>query len=153
MIEDVGRIRSRRNSALAEDIEGFSLEENPAIKPLDSDNRRYSSYLTPEDAWRSERRPPLRHSRSMEVLTEFSQPEKDKVGLVYQSRQNNDLEEQIQSANPWQTDEKVGGIAYTLKVSVLSLARTCNSPPDHCCWRRWGRQDLSDPPADQEAVQ
>ena len=101
MIEDVGRIRSRRNSALAEDIEGFSLEENPAIKPLDSDNRRYSSYLTPEDAWRSERRPPLRHSRSMEVLTEFSQPEKDKVGLVYQSRQNNDLEEQIQSANPW----------------------------------------------------
>merc|ERR1719192_1076820 len=53
----------------------------------------------------------------MEVLTE-----RENVGLVYQGRQTLDLEEEIRSANPWQAEEKVGGIAYTLKIIVVGDA-------------------------------
>ena len=132
LLEDAGR---RNSEILADDYDVFSLEESPAIKTEDYE-RKYSTHLSPEDALRSERRPPrLRQSRSMEVLSEFS-PEKERVGLVYQGRQTLDLEEQIQSANPWQAEEKVGGIAYTLKVSVhvCGNVRLTNSPLDHCCW-------------------
>ena len=77
-------------------------------------------FLSPYDAWRgSEKCPPrLRHSRSMEVLTLNDNSDTDRVGLLYGGgRHTRDLEEQIRSADPWQAEEKVGGIAYTLKVT------------------------------------
>ena len=109
MIEDAGRV-SRRNSAMFSD--DFSLEETPVLQLEREEEPR--KFLSPYDAWRSsERCPPrLRHSRSMEVLTQADNSDTDRVGLLY----GGGLEDQIKSADPWQAEEKVGGIAYTLKV-------------------------------------
>ena len=114
MIEDAGRV-SRRNSAMFSD--DFSLEETPMVKLEREEEPR--KFLSPYDAWRSsEKCPPrLRHSRSMEVLSAPDNSDTERVGLLYGGgRQTRDLEEQIRSADPWQAEEKVGGIAYTLKV-------------------------------------
>ena len=132
MIEDVGRMSRRNSELLADDFDVFSLEESPNIKVEEPEKKRYSSHLTPDDALRSERFPPrIRHCRSMEVLTDLehsSSDERERVGLVYQGRQTLDLEEEIRSANPWQAEEKVGGIAYTLKVSPCCLViSSCSS--------------------------
>ena len=91
----------------ADDFNVFAQEE--AAKTPEPP--RYSNHLTPNLP--NQFPPRLRHCRSMEVLTE-----RDSAGLVYQGRQTQDLEEQIRDANPWQSEEKVGGIAYTLKVSL-----------------------------------
>ena len=125
MIEDAGRV-SRRNSAMFSD--DFSLEETPMF-PYEREEPRdlrdpSRALLSPYDAWRSsEKCPPrLRHSRSMEVLTLTDTSDTERVGLLYggrQTRDTRDLEEQIRefgTADPWQAEEKVGGIAYTLKV-------------------------------------
>ena len=134
MIEDAGRV-SRRNSAMFSD--DFSLEETPVVE------EEPRKFLSPYDAWRgSEKCPPrLRHSRSMEVLTLNDNSDTDRVGLLYGGgRHTGDLEEQIRSADPWQAEEKVGGIAYTLKVEdggVVSVSNISSPAIDHSCWRRW----------------
>ena len=131
MIEDAGRV-SRRNSALFSD--DFSLEETPVIQFEREEEPR--KFLSPYDAWRSsEKCPPrLRNSRSMEVLTQTDNS--DKVGLLYGG---GGLEEHIGSADPWQAEEKVGGIAYTLKVGVVVVVVVVLLVmsvllSDHSCW-------------------
>ena len=120
MIEDAGRV-SRRNSVMFS--EDFSLEEAPMFQLEREEEPR--KFLSPYDAWRSsEKCPPrLRPSRSMEVLTLTDNSDTDRAGLLYDGgeRHNRDMEEHIRSADPWQAEEKVGGIAYTLKVGVELL--------------------------------
>jgi len=133
MIEDVGRISKRNSDIMAEDFDIFSLGEKDFLK-ADQDwaKKRYSSHLTPMDASRIRTPSPvmgvrMRRAVSTEILNtkEKVYAEDDSInrnGSQLHSGHSLEMDEEMQSSNPWDGDEKVGGTTHTLKVIVVGDA-------------------------------
>ena len=108
MSEDIEIFRSCTPDVVKEKAKEPVKEE--ATEPA----KKFSNLLQPSDALVSSgsRYQGLRHARSMETLA--TTPTKEQSFLS--SKKKDDSEDNIDSVNPWEEDEKISGMIYTLKV-------------------------------------
>ena len=121
MIEDAGRISKRNSDIMSEDFDIFSLGEKDFLK-ADQDwaKKRYSSHLQPTDATRVRgTRRPVSADICGNYRKNAREPRQDSSnsnGSLLHSGHGQELDEHMKLNNPWDVDEKVGGITHTLKV-------------------------------------
>ena len=128
MIKDAGNLSKRNSLILSEDFDVFSnpkseVQSRPKKKESDyrranSNQKRFSTHLTPSDALNTNngRYPVLRHAKSVEILVTPDPDEKRKNRDSFLGNSTADIDEEIDNINPWDADEKEGGVTYTLKV-------------------------------------
>ena len=107
---------SKRNSRImSEDIDIFRSITPEVVKEDGKEPaKKFSQLLQPSDALvtSGSRYQGLRHARSMEMLA--TTPTQQQSFLS--SKRKEDTEDNIDSVNPWEDDEKISGMTYTLKV-------------------------------------
>ena len=130
-MKDAGRQSQRNSQIMSEDFDIFSspifeLEarkevEKPAVVETGHDIKRYSTHLLPSDALvnTSGRYPRLRQARSMETLSSHSSPQEE--GFLTRSGVKEE-EVNMETVNPWEEDEKLSGITFTMKIIVIGDA-------------------------------
>lgn len=128
MIKDAGNLSKRNSLILSEDFDVFSnskseVQSRPKKKESyyrrgNFNHKRFSTHLTPSDALNTNngRYPVLRHAKSVEILVTPDPDEKRKNRDSFLGNSTADIDEEIDNINPWDADEKEGGVTYTLKV-------------------------------------
>ena len=103
------------------ELEARKEVEKPAVVETGHDIKRYSTHLLPSDALvnTSGRYPRLRQARSMETLSSHSSPQEE--GFLTRSGVKEE-EVNMETVNPWEEDEKLSGITFTMKIIVIGDA-------------------------------
>ena len=132
MLKDAGRQSQRNSQIMSEDFDIFSspifepearkdVEQKPAVVETGHDIKRFSTHLLPSDALinTSGRYPRLRQARSMETLSSHCSPQEE--GFLTRSGVKEE-EVNMETVNPWEEDEKLSGITFTMKIIVIGDA-------------------------------